>query len=783
MEHFSMPIQAMQDNATISPMTVDILHLLGCKSVFDSYVVYTQRFHNLRTRIPSAIEELDQYFGSGNVNQKLDLSGNGSTSETIVDLMLEQLATMRSGKSATALIVKERLSAWVKRPELLTEEISQWDFVRSQSVLGLLDKVIRDVVGRVDLTLPWEHWVLLANFTGYVRFKAYFDAWKKSLSQLEGLKQYYQKNMIEHVCKNLSKHQQKLLDDIWQGTDSDYALVHPGIACVELGIYKQSHWHQKRIRLTLEEIRRRMEWCILANDAQVAQQLIGLQFPMVTDELAKYACDFLESHGHHPLFRLLNHHFSQTQDIKLRVYALYHGIGNIPTWTVQQLAKKFGVADERVRYYLSKALESLPDAYAQRAWEVYPLLKRPFLEPQDPAVQHMFRAEGLDLNWNSICKLIEATRLYTLEQVNETQVLIRKHIYSQINIGQFILSLKEFDHNPRVVKPINLQSLSHPDSEVYEVLQYLVSCYPELVISSTRQVFKGSVEVQFLDQVLDILRRSNRPMTIDEMLQASTVAGKCTTVSEQTIKQIRKLPGMIYDRMKATFTLQTSHANFSQELLDFLTEYLSRFNQPTHMSNIVRAVKDRFGTVPKMSLVYVLHSFFIPYHNQMYGLKDYPYAKRFEPKVNNKQAVQQEMIKSLYTFIEENHRLPFHDGRTSERRLYSWMHKVILGRTLLSATEANSFSELQRMIEERHYPKNNKELEYYEYCQYIQIHLNQRKRMEDLSGSFKAWFIQAVERMKDCTDPRYYYLKEIEKFLPDGKTLEEACKTLKQKMR
>ena len=208
-----MPIQAMQDNATMSPMTVDILHLLGCKSVFDSYVVYTQRFHNLRTRITSAIEELDQYFGSGNVNQKLDLSGNGSTSETVVDLMLEQLATMRSVKSATALIVKERLSAWVKRPELLTEEISQWDFVRSQSVLGLLDKVIRDVVGRVDLTLPWEHWVLLANFTGYVRFKAYFDAWKKSLSQLEGLKQYYQKNMIEHVCKNLSKHQQKLLDE------------------------------------------------------------------------------------------------------------------------------------------------------------------------------------------------------------------------------------------------------------------------------------------------------------------------------------------------------------------------------------------------------------------------------------------------------------------------------------------------------------------------------------------------------------------------------------------
>ena len=59
MEHFSMPIQAMQDNATMSPMTVDILHLLGCKIVFDSYVVYTQRFHNLRTRIPSAIEELD----------------------------------------------------------------------------------------------------------------------------------------------------------------------------------------------------------------------------------------------------------------------------------------------------------------------------------------------------------------------------------------------------------------------------------------------------------------------------------------------------------------------------------------------------------------------------------------------------------------------------------------------------------------------------------------------------------------------------------------------------
>ena len=136
MEHFSMSIQAMQDNATMSPMTVDILHLLGCKSVFDSYVVYTQRFHNLRDRIPATFEELDHYFGRGHVNQTLDLSGNGSTTQTILDLMLEQLAATRSGKSATALIVKERLSAWVKRPELLTEEISQWDFVRSQSVLG-----------------------------------------------------------------------------------------------------------------------------------------------------------------------------------------------------------------------------------------------------------------------------------------------------------------------------------------------------------------------------------------------------------------------------------------------------------------------------------------------------------------------------------------------------------------------------------------------------------------------------------------------------------------------
>jgi len=222
--------------------------------------------------------------------------------------------------------------------------------------------------------------------------------------------------------------------------------------------------------------------------------------------------------------------------------------------------------------------------------------------------------------------------------------------------------------------------------EISQIAEHVLFNEFELILDiEDNIVFKRNTNPLIIEYVHEILRGVNKPLKIDEILDALNQQYPEITSSKTSLQIRCQRDSHIVYFGNTTYGLkiwEKEHKNRKGgNMRDITEEFLMQFDEPKHLDEIVLFVsKYRENVKPRnlfTNLKIAEHKRFVFFKNKYIGLVTKLYDKsiyKAPPEKNINKRTWEENYKALETFFHENKRLPYSTGNDIEMKLYRFFY-------------------------------------------------------------------------------------------------------------
>lgn len=201
--------------------------------------------------------------------------------------------------------------------------------------------------------------------------------------------------------------------------------------------------------------------------------------------------------------------------------------------------------------------------------------------------------------------------------------------------------------------------------------------------------FEGRKVINATDIIYEILRSNGDPMNIDDVFDKLDEVCPKKYKSSASIKTlVANDPRLcMVGKTNMVGLLEWKHVKIGS-IRDIIVQYLSKFNEPVHVAQIVEYVQNYRDSSEK-SIRSTMNSGdqFVQFSGGLFGLKDKTYASRYD--IPEKRKTFAHRVNDLEIFLGENMHFPFSRATDSrEDSLYNWWRRVLISEDLSEEQQA-----------------------------------------------------------------------------------------------
>lgn len=186
---------------------------------------------------------------------------------------------------------------------------------------------------------------------------------------------------------------------------------------------------------------------------------------------------------------------------------------------------------------------------------------------------------------------------------------------------------------------------------------------------------EGKKEENVADILYDILKANGNPLSCEELYVAIDAKYPNRYKSPASIRMFAsKDPRLCYVGANNLIgLLEWNHIKIGS-IRDIIAQYLAKFDEPQHISQIAKYVQRYRDTTEKsIRATMISGEQFAQFSGGLYGLKDKQYPKIFYLDESDRNFEQR--IRDLEFFLRENKHFPFMPSTAQEESLYRWWNR------------------------------------------------------------------------------------------------------------
>lgn len=441
-------------------------------------------------------------------------------------------------------------------------------------------------------------------------------------------------------------------------------------------------------------------------------------------QLSSFAEQFYNAEGHYPLFNLIGLLLSTdseyVRDSTVYItFSAYSLTTSIPKESIQELSKRFGVSEARVRQIkdLGYELFLLPNANAKKSKTKKSLFKECINNLiQDEGYTNYLKSKFASCNFitrdDVACLLKEENStlsidyaLVVLADIFGDEYLLfnvedQKHLQERFLISQSLANIFDFNNvyiyikdyfdsvretvtfdiseliqtriNQSVWLDFDTTKLDIIENYVYELLVGKFGLLPDIDDTFTVDC---SIETKSSDIIYGILKATGNPMTLQELYDDFEKKQPGRYKAAEAIRPILQNDDRVVSvGRNSEFALaEWNHIKIGS-IRSLIAEYLASKDTPQHIDDIFDYIQ-QFVKTNKRSVKSTMGSGsqFVQFQNSFYGLKDKTY-KETDLELYSARTFN-DYLDDLDGFIVREGHFPF--GRASnktEASLYRWLY-------------------------------------------------------------------------------------------------------------
>lgn len=275
--------------------------------------------------------------------------------------------------------------------------------------------------------------------------------------------------------------------------------------------------------------------------------------------------------------------------------------------------------------------------------------------------------------------------------------LISKQIYSMFDFEQLINDVSSrFSEKIRENYKFHFQTylLNFKKADCFEYLDEISQIAEQMLFQEFGTIIDIEENITFsrnrnkyiLDYIFETLKEANKPLTVFEIYNILNQQYPGISKSAEALRgSCQRDSRLIYFGRSSTYGLKSWEEKLDNikggTMHDISEEFLSAFDTPKHIDEIVKFVSKYRNNVSSRNLLYNLksaeHRRFVFFQNSLIGLVSKTYSSSLFPSIpkyfNDKKSWE-ENYALLKNFSNQNERLPTSSGSEKEKKLYRFFY-------------------------------------------------------------------------------------------------------------